>query len=175
VTKYPDSHWDSFMGQWFGRLMPFRWRRDYRYVLVDCLCMCGTIAENIRFHNILRKTTPTRSCGCIHREICTPFLPHGRGPDNHNWKGGRKSERHRLMERKEYKEWRTAVFKRDNYTCQKCGIRGGTLCAHHIFSWEIAPEARYEVSNGVTLCVGCHNPSFYTHLMARGHTNADSV
>src|SRR5687767_13058173 len=41
-----------------------------------------------------------------------------RGPRNHNWKGGTKAERQRLMEQKEYKQWRTEVFERDNYTCQ---------------------------------------------------------
>jgi 5-methylcytosine-specific restriction endonuclease McrA len=57
----------------------------------------------------------------------------------------------------QYRQWRTAVFERDRYTCQKCGKVGGYLHAHHIKEWEYYPELRYEVSNGTTLCrVPCH-------------------
>jgi hypothetical protein len=59
----------------------------------------------------------------------------------------------------EYKEWRTAVFTRDRYTCQACGKLGSSvrLEAHHLKSWHNYPELRYEISNGVTLCAQpCH-------------------
>lgn len=56
----------------------------------------------------------------------------------------------------EYVEWRSAVYKRDNYTCQKCGKRGGTLNAHHIIPFSKDKSLRFEVSNGITLCEKCH-------------------
>lgn len=56
----------------------------------------------------------------------------------------------------EYKTWRTAVFERDNYTCQICKIKGGKLNAHHIKSWSKFPELRYVVDNGITLCENDH-------------------
>ena len=58
----------------------------------------------------------------------------------------------------EYRNWRKAVFERDNYTCQNifCGKRGGYLEAHHIRSYAEHPELRLEISNGVTLCRSCH-------------------
>ncbi len=57
-----------------------------------------------------------------------------------------------------YREWRTAVFLRDNYTCQICGTRGGSLNAHHKKQWAKYPELRYTVSNGITVCEGkCHS------------------
>jgi 5-methylcytosine-specific restriction endonuclease McrA len=51
-----------------------------------------------------------------------------------------------------YIQWRTSVFERDKYTCQKCGKVGGYLHVHHVKEWEYYPELRYEVSNGMTLC-----------------------
>jgi len=54
------------------------------------------------------------------------------------------------------KDWRTAVFERDDYTCQRCGCRGGRLQAHHIKPYKDHPELRHDLTNGETLCVECH-------------------
>lgn len=61
----------------------------------------------------------------------------------------------------EYKEWRKAVYERDNYTCQKCGLKSGNgkaveLHPHHIKPFATFTELRFEVSNGITLCKDCH-------------------
>lgn len=71
------------------------------------------------------------------------------------WKGGIKKDNDR---RKSYEavNWRIAVFKRDNYTCQTCKKVGGTLQAHHIKGWAKYKKLRYVVDNGITLCVECH-------------------
>ena len=58
---------------------------------------------------------------------------------------------------KEAKEWRKAVFERDNYTCQYCKVRGGYLEADHIKPFAFFPELRFVLSNGRTLCRKCHN------------------
>ena len=52
--------------------------------------------------------------------------------------------------------WRKTIFERDDYTCQKCYQKGNKLNAHHIKSWALFPELRFEISNGLTLCVTCH-------------------
>lgn len=57
---------------------------------------------------------------------------------------------------KEYIEWRTNVFKRDNFTCQICGQVGRILNAHHIKSFAKYKKLRHTVSNGITLCKECH-------------------
>lgn len=80
-----------------------------------------------------------------------------RGDGNHFWKGGINGENDTLRHRREYKNWRTLVYERDDYTCQCCGSRGGRLNAHHINQFSDYPELRYDISNGITLCVNCHD------------------
>ncbi len=79
------------------------------------------------------------------------------GEKNVNWKGGISPINKVIRESLEYKEWRTAVFKRDNYTCQNCDSRGGSLNADHIMPFSLYPELRFVVSNGRTLCKDCHD------------------
>lgn len=57
-----------------------------------------------------------------------------------------------------YKEWRNAVFKRDKKRCQMpgCPSPNRKKEAHHIVRWADCPWLRFEVSNGITLCAGCH-------------------
>lgn len=56
----------------------------------------------------------------------------------------------------EYKLWREAVFKRDNWTCLWCFQRGGVLNADHIKPFAHFPELRFAIDNGRTLCLPCH-------------------
>lgn len=55
-----------------------------------------------------------------------------------------------------YKQWRRSVFERDDYTCQDCDVRGVSIHAHHKKEWSKYIECRYEVDNGLTLCIPCH-------------------
>jgi len=73
-------------------------------------------------------------------------------------KGDYASERLRMILSRmpEYNRWRTAVFKRDRYTCQECGARCVPLEAHHILPYRDYPELAFEIDNGITLCEGCH-------------------
>lgn len=57
----------------------------------------------------------------------------------------------------EYKEWRSNIYKRDNYTCQICGELGNILNAHHLDGYRNNPDKRILLENGVTLCKKCHN------------------
>jgi len=78
------------------------------------------------------------------------------GEKHPNWKGGISSLNQRLRASREYKEWRLMVFGRDNFTCQDCKKRGIYLEAHHIKSFSLFPEFRFDISNGITLCIDCH-------------------
>lgn len=57
---------------------------------------------------------------------------------------------------KEYSEWRSSVFERDNFTCVDCKKRGGYIEAHHIKKFKDFAELRFDVDNGKTLCKPCH-------------------
>lgn len=80
-----------------------------------------------------------------------------RGENSSSWRGGVSEEWKVQRKRREYVEWRTLVYERDNYTCQCCGARGGRLNAHHLNSFASYPELRLNVDNGITLCAQCHD------------------
>ena len=80
-------------------------------------------------------------------------------PGNVPWNKGLgtvSSENEKARKTKQARDWRTAVFERDDYTCVWCGKRGGRLNADHIKQFAYYPELRYELGNGRTLCIGCH-------------------
>lgn len=79
-----------------------------------------------------------------------------RGDAHWNWKGGITPTNVKIRHSIEYKNWRTEVFKRDNFTCVECCSRGVTLNADHIKPFAYYPELRLVVGNGRTLCVPCH-------------------
>lgn len=79
-----------------------------------------------------------------------------RKENHHNWKGGISRDIHSVKEPK-YKEWRMLVFTRDKFVCRinnkDCK---GQLQAHHILRWADYPELRYDINNGITLCIAHH-------------------
>ena len=93
------------------------------------------------------------------------------GSKNPSWKGGVSKLSRRIRRLAEYKVWRSKVFQKDNFTCQKCGRRGTSLNAHHIKPFYKIREENgitmveqalrcpdlWLVSNGQTLCIKCHS------------------
>jgi hypothetical protein len=98
------------------------------------------------------------------------------GKNNPNWKGGTSSLQKLIRMNSNTKQWREAVFKRDNYTCiiKKCPFCLNRVCnrleAHHkitlvdilkkynISTIEQALECQelWDINNGVTLCHDVH-------------------
>lgn len=79
-----------------------------------------------------------------------------KGKDNGRWIDGRTPFIKTLRQSEKYAEWRTAVFRRDNWTCKVCKMKGGNIHADHIKSFTHFPALRFDVNNGQTLCVSCH-------------------
>jgi len=75
---------------------------------------------------------------------------------HNNYKGGVTKENEKIRKSVEYKIWRQAVFERDDYTCQTCGVRGGDIEADHVMPFAEYPDLRFEILNGRTLCKACH-------------------
>lgn len=79
-----------------------------------------------------------------------------RGEKSHLWQGGKTKESSLFRNTLDYQIWRSAVFTRDDFTCQMCRNKGGKLAAHHIKLFSQNRHLALEVSNGITLCWGCH-------------------
>ena len=79
-----------------------------------------------------------------------------KGVNSPNWRGGISPINKRLRLSLDFKLWREAVFKRDNWTCVICKNRGGVLHPDHIKMFAFHKELRFVVENGRTLCEGCH-------------------
>ena len=92
-----------------------------------------------------------------------------------NWKDGIYPFRELLRDSFKYRQWRSDIFTRDNFTCIWCGLRSGNgkavnLQADHIKSYssilneynittyEEAEkcEELWDINNGRTLCIDCH-------------------
>ena len=63
--------------------------------------------------------------------------------------------------------WRKQIYERDDYRCQKCGVRGGRLNADHIKPVLLFPELAITLENGRTLCTACHRktPTFGSKVL----------
>ena len=78
------------------------------------------------------------------------------GKNHWNWKGGITDEMKQLRQTEDYQVWRSKVYARDRWTCQKCGKKLKDLVAHHKKYFKEYPKLRFNVSNGQTLCRSCH-------------------
>lgn len=115
--------------------------------LMSLVCMvCG---KHFNYH-IFKKTCSRQ---CFGKQIAI----RQQGEQSHLWQGGKTSEAAKLRNSYTYKTWRTAVYERDNYTCQMCEQRGGKLAAHHIKPFSTNRHIALELWNGITLCWECHN------------------
>ena len=97
-----------------------------------------------------------------------------RGKNHPMWKGGYNSENRLFKAKIEYKLWREAIFARDNWICQKCGIRRTELHPHHILNFSVYHELRTSIENGITFCKKCHY-DFHTRFGQRKNTKKQLI
>lgn len=124
-----------------------------------CACECGekTIARGLHL-----KSGHTKSCGCLLKESRIKNIqnvPIKYGKEHHSYNPTITDEeriKKRTLFAKELSDWKNKVFARDDYTCKCCNKRGSNLNAHHLNSYHWAKEERFDINNGITLCVICH-------------------
>lgn len=97
-----------------------------------------------------------------------------KGSKAYNWKGGITPTYYKLRHSLKTDNWRRQIYRRDKFTCQKCGSKkSGTLNAHHIYNFSEFPDLRYLIKNGITLCKVCHT-SFHKKYGVRNN-NAEQL
>lgn len=77
-----------------------------------------------------------------------------RGSASHFWKGGTSTERELIGAWT--RQIAPKIHKKFGYICQRCGVYGGELHAHHLVPVYADKSLAYEVDNLVTLCQECH-------------------
>lgn len=191
TTKYNNLRYNDLTNIQFNRLyvMKYAYTKNNR-AYFKCMCDCGVI-KNIRSDKLTSNST--QSCGCYSKEqvIKThsgennkyygtgPMLGR-KGKTHPAWKGGKTPES-KLVRSDIRASITPIVYSRDDYTCNKCGIRGTTLNAHHIYDFATYEYLQKEEYNLVTLCENCHKefhsiyPGYYTNTLVEyeewlGHT-----
>ena len=88
-----------------------------------------------------------------------------RGENNPCWlppEQRKVTESEQIRQSVEYAEWRIKVWSRDKNLCKVCNTRQKVMIAHHLDGFNIFPEKRFDVDNGVTLC-DRHHIAFHTN------------
>lgn len=147
----------AIKGQRFHRLITLSdaYLKNNGRLYVRVRCDCGTEKE------VMKQSLTSeliQSCGCLNKEI----LRSRTGMKNHNYKPHLTDEERLANATRgsssKYQKFRREVLKRDQNTCQCCGtIKQKDMRVHHLNSWNIYKNLRYDAKNAVTLCAICHD------------------
>jgi hypothetical protein len=76
------------------------------------------------------------------------------------------NDRHLIRQSQEYKNWRRKAKQLHKNICDKCGIKDRTVCeccgntiylhVHHVKSFAVYPDLRFNPENSSVLCSKCH-------------------
>lgn len=136
----------------------------------------GKMPKNIELLNRLAKNKSPEWVKKFSKTKTGQIRLNMRGEKHFNWKGGITSLVIRIRHCYKYRQWRSDVFTRDNFTCQECGEKNGSgksiyLEAHHIKEFykiieenniktiddSFNCEELWNINNGITFCDKCHN------------------
>lgn len=144
---------EDLTGKFFGELevISYEGNGSNNKALYKCKCLCGNL-RIARGNNLLS--------GLAH--YCFECAEKNRPRKERHWHWNSEitqDERDLGQNRElmpENTAWRTAVYQRDNYTCQITGVKGAKLCAHHIYNWADNPDKRFDLNNGITILESLH-------------------
>ena len=157
--------------------------RQKRFCSRKCVCLHNCeLQKGKPAHNRNKVEAVCKYCGKVRkvpvslsdRPFCnrgcmSKWMSENIGGENHwHWQGGITEVKSRDNLYPGYKEWRTSVYRRDNYTCQTCGEnKSGSLQAHHIKDRANHPDLIVDIDNGITLCKKCHMEVHYGNKLQR--------
>lgn len=128
-----------------------------------CLCDCG---KNTTVSGKKLTFGSTKSCGCIQKEKSSKWMSvlnlKQKKEGHPRWNASISDlDRSKRLNEKGVNSkldiWRNSVYERDDFSCLKCNKKSdGDLNAHHINSWDVNVDCRYDVNNGITMCKSCH-------------------
>lgn len=117
----------------------------------------------------LSQRTYTRCKSCARKGLLNPY--HQKVVRENGKLGGYRELKKSIRNSFLYRQWRSDVFLRDDFTCQDCMEKGGRLEAHHIRQLVdilrsnnirskediVGCAELWDINNGLTLCVDCHS------------------
>ena len=123
-----------------------RCAHDYRHFNQTKAFNCETCGKEYR-----RSLSELKKSDGVSR-FCSIKCVNYKGENNPNYNNSSTiPDKHRL------RMWGLEVKKRDDYTCQDCGENNKHLLhSHHLKERRDFPELRFNLDNGITLCIGCH-------------------
>jgi len=141
--------------------------------------------EKINIQTMAKNLSTTRET--IWKHVKKLSLPpkNRKGINSGKWKGGccntNKQKMSAIRKSVIGYAWERDVKLRDNLTCKKCGSVGHRnqyyrivgVSAHHVYNFYDYPNKRFDLNNGITLCVKCHE-EFHDKYGYR-HTNKNQL
>lgn len=128
----------------------------------NCECQCKDKTKTIVNSSALIGGK-TRSCGCIGKEIAAKRF---REIHAKNRPDGLECVKE-YRKRESISSFRLYIYKRDNNACVLCNNKKG-LNAHHMDSWQLSLDRRYDETNLVCLCKACHVE--FHRIYGKGYT-----